>query len=229
MLGSVFKAYDVRALVPDPLNESLAWRIGFGAATYLLESAREAGHDGPGMRTIAVGRDPRPTSPALAAALIDGLRAAGASVIDLGMGDTPMVYFAVNHLACAGAIQVTASHNPVGYNGFKFCGVGARPVGSGTGLETIRAHGEAVDPEADRTDRGTLETRDIWADYARLIHGLLADEAPEGLESARGRPLKVVVDGSNGSAGVMVPGLFDDVAGLELVRLNFFLLRRSPR
>ena len=221
MLGSVFKAYDVRALVPDPLNEDLAWRIGFGAGIHLLEAALEAGHDGPMMRTIAVGRDPRPTSPALSAALIAGIRASGASVVDLGTGDTPMIYFAANLLDCAGAIQVTASHNPVGYNGFKFCGVGARPVGSGTGLEAIRAHGEAVDPGGERGEVGSLDSRDIWSDYARLIHRLLAEEAPGGLESIRGRPLKVVIDASNGSAGVMVPGLFDDVAGLELVKLNF--------
>ncbi|MCH2144837.1 MAG: phosphomannomutase/phosphoglucomutase [Phycisphaerales bacterium] len=222
MLGKVFKAYDVRAIVPKPLNTRLAWQIGHGAARYLVESAQEAGFDDPMMRHLAVGRDPRPTSPELGEALMAGIRAAGVSVIDLGVCDTPMIYFAVNHLACAGGIQVTASHNPVEYNGFKFCGIGARPVGSGSGLETIRELAALADPDrAQGTDEGRYETRDLWDAYARRLHGLLAEEAPEGLAATRGRPLKVVVDASNGSAGIMCPRLFDGLEGLEIVPINF--------
>jgi phosphomannomutase len=221
MLGKVFKAYDVRAIVPKPLTNRLAWQIGFGAARYLEETAQDAGFEDPMMRHVVVGRDPRPTSPALAEALIDGIRASGISVIDLGVTDTPMLYFAVNHLACAGGIQVTASHNPVNYNGFKFCGLGARPIGSGSGLELIREQAALVDPDRVKRSDGGCETRDLWDAYARRLHGLLAEEAPEGLAAVRGRPLKVVVDASNGSAGIMVPKLFDGIDGLEIVPVNF--------
>ena len=221
MLGKVFKAYDVRAIVPKPLTERLAWQIGFGAAVHLRESAQKAGFDDPMMRHLAVGRDPRPTSPRLSEVLIEGIRAAGVSVIDLGVVDTPMVYFAVNHLACAGGIQVTASHNPVKYNGFKFCGIKGRPIGSGSGLESIRDEAALVDPDRVTPGDGRSEARDLWDAYARRLHGLLAEEAPAGLAAERGRPLKVAVDASNGSAGAMLPRVFENLDGLEIVPLNF--------
>ncbi len=221
MLGKVFKAYDVRAIVPKPLTERLAWQIGFGAAMYLRESAQKAGFDDPMMRHLAVGRDPRPTSPRLAEVLIEGIQAAGVSVIDLGVVDTPMVYFAVNHLACAGGIQVTASHNPVKYNGFKFCGMKGRPIGTGTGLESIRDEAALVDPDRVDPGSGRSEPRDLWDNYAGRLHGLLKEEAPNGLDATRGRPLKVVIDASNGSAGAMVPKVFDGIEGLEIIPLNF--------
>lgn len=221
MLGKVFKAYDVRAIVPKPLSDRLVWQIGHGAARYLLESAREAGHDDPMMRNIAVGRDPRPTSPGLSEVLIDGMRTAGASVIDLGVVDTPMVYFAVNHLACAGGIQVTASHNPVKYNGLKFCGIKGRPIGSGSGLEKIRDEAALADRDRAPEATGRHEERDLWGPYAERLHALLAEDAPNGLAAARGRPIKVVVDASNGSAGVLVPRVFEGLDGLEIVPLNF--------
>lgn len=221
MLGKVFKAYDVRATVPKPLNERLAWQIGYGAAEMMLAAAADAGFDDPMMRHIAVGQDPRPTSPELTEALLQGIRDSGASAIELGVVDTPMVYFAVNHLACAGGIQVTASHNSVEYNGFKFCGLGARPIGSGSGLELIREQAALADQTRVQPKDGRSEPRDLWEPYAKRLRSLLAEELPRGLAAAHGRAVKVVVDASNGSAAVMVPKVFDDIDGLELVKLNF--------
>ena len=147
MLNKVFKAYDVRATVPDPLNESIARRIGFGAGRLLLQEAADAGRTGESARRVVVGRDMRPHSPGLVEALKAGLRAAGADVIDVGLVDTPFIYFAVNHIDAIGGIQTTASHNPIQYNGFKFSRLEAKPIGMGTGLESIQAYAEEDDGE----------------------------------------------------------------------------------
>lgn len=221
MLGKVFKAYDVRATVPEPLDERIAWQIGHGAARMLLQEAAEAGFDDQMMRTLAVGRDPRATSPGLKEALCTGIRAQGASVVDLGVVDTPMVNFAVNHLDCAGGIQVTASHNPAEYNGFKFFRRGGGPVGTGSGLEEIRSNAALAEEGGGTDNGGLLEERDLWDAYARLMHDRLALELPEGIASVRGRPLHVVIDASNGSAGVMVPRLFEGIEDLRITGLNF--------
>src|SRR5262245_12936187 len=106
MLGKVFKAYDVRATYPKPLNEKLAWQIGYAVAQYLTTEATEAGYDDPMMRHIVVGRDMRKSSPALSDALRHGIRDQGAHIIDVGKVDTPFVTFAINHLGCAGGVMV---------------------------------------------------------------------------------------------------------------------------
>ncbi|MEY4104394.1 MAG: Phosphomannomutase/phosphoglucomutase, partial [Planctomycetota bacterium] len=97
MLDRCFKAYDVRATYPEPLNEDGAWSVGFATARFLAERAAEQGLDSPGMRHVVVGRDMRRSSPSLAEALIEGMLDFGANVIDIGLVDTPAVYFAINH------------------------------------------------------------------------------------------------------------------------------------
>ena len=104
MLGRIFKAYDVRGTYPDLLNDRMAWQIGYGSARFLVESAQADGEATPMMRNIVVGRDMRESSPRLAEQLIAGIRAWGAHVIDVGMVDTPLISFAVNHLGCAGGV-----------------------------------------------------------------------------------------------------------------------------
>ena len=130
--ASIFKAYDIRATYPKPLNEKLAWQIGYAVAQYLTRQAEIEGHDDPMMRHVIVGRDMRPSSPPLSEALTRGIRDFGAHVIDVGMVDTPFVSFAINHVGCCGGVMVTASHNPVQYNGFKISKIAARPVGMTT-------------------------------------------------------------------------------------------------
>lgn len=214
MLNKVFKAYDVRATVPDPLNESVARRIGFGAARLLLEEAREAGRTGEAARRIVVGRDMRPHSPGLAAALKAGLRAAGADVIDVGMVDTPFIYFAVNHIDAIGGIQTTASHNPIQYNGFKFSRMLAKPIGMGTGLELIQSYAEEDDGTAQPV--GGETEMDLWSEYRTHVHRFLH---PDLLSGAR--TMKVVIDASNGMAGTFMPKVFGDVPGLEMTEINY--------
>ena len=101
MLGAVFKAYDIRGVYPDPLNENLAWRIGHGSASFLRDEAEAGGERQPMMRYLVVGRDMRTSSPSLAKSLEEGITAQGGSVIDIGLVDTPFVYFAINRLDCA--------------------------------------------------------------------------------------------------------------------------------
>ena len=107
---TVFKAYDVRAIYPEPLSEDIARKIGLSTGRLLLS---EAGGKG----AFVVGHDMRPSSQSLVLALKDGILASGADVIDVGLVDTPFVAFAVNHLGAIGGVQTTASHNPIQYNG----------------------------------------------------------------------------------------------------------------
>lgn len=216
MLGKVFKAYDIRATYPKPLNEKLAWQIGYGCAQYLIEQAVQTGHDEPMMRHIVVGRDMRKSSPKLADALKRGIRDFGAHVIDVGMVDTPFIYFAINHLGCCGGIQVTASHNPSNYNGFKVSKIGAKPVGMMTGLDDVRRYSAMADREKVSGKAGREEKRDLWEPYRRHVWRFLDASLIDGKCA-----LKLVIDASNGMAGTMIPKVFGDVPGLKITKLNF--------
>src|SRR5215469_2435071 len=110
MIDRIFKAYAVRAMYPTPLNEEMAWKVGHATAQFLKRSRQTLGPEQRVARedTMVVGRDMRPSSPDLARALIDGLRSVGMNVIDIGMVDTSMIYYAINHLDTVGGIQVTA-------------------------------------------------------------------------------------------------------------------------
>ena len=186
-LDRIFKAYDVRGVVPDELNEDVVRRIGSAFAAW-AEAPR-----------LAVGRDCRLSSPDLAAAFIDGAASRGVDVIDLGLASTDLLYFASGSLDAPGAM-LTASHNPPQYNGLKFCLAGAKPVGEDTGLREIRALAERDDyPRASR--RGTVRE-----------HGLLdayADHVLSFVEPAEIAPLTVVADTANGMGGLVVPAVFD--------------------
>ncbi len=216
MLGKVFKAYDIRATYPKPLNEKLAWQIGYATGQYLTTEAAEAGHDDPMMRHLVVGRDMRKSSPSLAKALKQGIRDFGAHVIDVGKVDTPFVTFAINHLGCCGGVQVTASHNPASYNGFKISKIQGKPVGMATGLEEIRRFAALVDREKLAPGNGREESRDLWEPYRQ--HVLRFVDPAIGTASRR---IKAVIDASNGMAGTTVPRVFGDVEGLEITRINF--------
>ncbi|HPG27584.1 MAG TPA: phosphomannomutase/phosphoglucomutase, partial [Myxococcota bacterium] len=123
----IFKAYDIRGVVPDELDARQAYAIGRAVAVFV------------GASPIAVGRDARVHSPELAGALVDGIRDEGCDVIDLGLVATPMLYFGVESLGARAGVMVTASHNPGEYNGFKICREHAIPVGEATGLKDIEA------------------------------------------------------------------------------------------
>jgi phosphomannomutase len=219
MLGRIFKAYDIRGTYPDLLNDTMAWQIGYGASKYLLNDAAAAGETTPMMHNIVVGRDMRSSSPTLTKQLIQGINDHGGDVIDLGMCDTSMIYFAVNHLDCAGGVMVTASHNPPNYNGFKVSKRGAKPVGEQSGLADIRKHAAMVDKATLVRQSGRTEQRDLWAPYTKHVRSFL-----EWPATAK---LKVVIDASNGMAGTMIPKIFGKggsmpvVPGLTIIEVNF--------
>ena len=166
---------------------------------------------------VVVGYDMRLSSPSLVSALKDGLLEVGCDVMDVGLVDTPFIAFAVNHLDAIGGIQTTASHNPaIQYNGFKICRAKAKPVGMGTGLEKIQAMAEGkVEPKMD-ISRGSESSMDLWDAYQQHVFTYLDPRIQSGEVVIR-----AAIDASNGMAGTMVPKLFRDIKGLELVEINF--------
>jgi phosphomannomutase len=201
-LGAIFKAYDVRGVVPDQLDDELARRIG-NAFVQVTKAP-----------TVVVGHDMRPSSPGMAGAFADGAARAGADVILIGLASTDQLYFASGHLGHAGAM-FTASHNPAQYNGIKMCRTHAQPIGMETGLAEIRdvvASGNVVTaPTA-----GSITEHSVLDAYAAHVLSL----AP-----ITGRKLKVVVDAGNGMAGLTAPAVFDRLGAdrIELVPMYFEL------
>ena len=152
---AIFKAYDIRGVVPSELDAEIAYGIGRATARFL------------GARELVVGRDARSHSPELCQALIRGVTDEGVSVIDLGLAATPMVYFAVAETGAGGGIMVTASHNPAEYNGFKICREKAIPIGEASGLKEIESLVDACASSSPASSRGTVEERDVRAGYAK--------------------------------------------------------------
>ncbi len=209
MNPAIFKAYDVRGLYPDELNEEDAWKIGCAAARFLpsLMTGYERGQGG---QTICIGRDMRTHSEPLMAATIEGVRSAGVDVINIGMIDTPQMYFAINHLSTCGGIQITASHNPAKYNGLKVSGRGAIPIGGDSGLKDIQHLAMAM-PHTKGNPTGRLKDEDLTAPYKRHVLQFL---------NPRVRDKKIAIDASNGMAGKMIPLLFSDVP-IKIIDINF--------
>ena len=195
---AIFKAYDIRGIVPDELDREQSYRIGRAVAHFIAASP------------IAVGRDARVHSPELANALVEGIRDEGIDVIDLGLVATPMLYFGVDALAAAGGVMVTASHNPGRYNGFKICRAHAVPVGEVSGLREIEALCETRANAAPAARRGQVGTHDVRAGYARHV-----------LAVGTHRPaLKVAIDCGNGMAGVGLEAVLAQLP-VEVVKLYF--------
>jgi len=211
MIDKVFKAYDIRGIYGDEIDEDLAWKIGHASAQFLrsLLSGYERGQAT--SNRLVLGRDMRPSSDPLAAAMMEGISAAGAGCVDIGLCDTPMVYFAINHLHTCGGIQVTASHNPIEYNGFKISGHKARPVGGNTGLNEIKHIVSTLRRMPISAALTPAQTMDLWDEYRSHVLKFL--HMP--------RKLKVVVDASNGMGGKMMPTIFGKVESIEMVPLNF--------
>jgi len=185
---SIFKAYDIRGVVPSELGAGAARQIGRATARVL------------GERLIAVGRDARTSSPQLADALVRGLCEEGVDVVDLGLVSTPMLYFAVEHLGVGGGIMVTASHNPAQYNGFKICREHAIPVSGASGLAEIGRVSAALNGPAGATPRGGVTQRDLRAAYVEHIRPLAPADCP---------PLRVAIDCGNGMGAVGLEPLLE--------------------
>ena len=209
-IEKVFKAYDVRGLYPEEIDEDLAWKIGHATAGFMRSLLSGYARGEASSNRLVVGRDMRPHSEPLVEALIEGVSSSGVRCVDIGLCDTPMVYFAINHLSACGGIQVTASHNPIEYNGFKISGLRARPVGRDTGLQEVQRLVSTLRRMPAGASVTPSQCLDLWDDYRKHVLGFLK----------LSRRLKVVVDASNGMGGKMIPAIFAD-ADVEIVPLNF--------
>jgi phosphomannomutase len=189
-LDPIFKAYDVRGTVPDQLDATIVESVGAAFARF----ARDEG--GPSGR-ILIGRDMRPSGVELSAAFAQGVTSQGVDVVELGLCSTDEVFFASGHLDSPAA-QLTASHNPAGYNGIKLCLAGARPVGEESGLLDIKA---MVASGMDTTSSpGAVTQRDVLDDFAAHVHSFVDVSALA--------PLRIVADAANGMGGLAAPAVF---------------------
>jgi phosphomannomutase len=213
-LDAVFKSYDVRGLVGSQVTQGLAWKVGFGTATYLMGLLPPESRAKPEEQWIVVGHDMRPTSADFAHTVGEGIRATGAGAILIGEVETPAVYYAVGSMKALGGVQVTASHNPITYNGFKITGTRCVPVGMGSGLEKIKGIVAGL-AGADRPPVGPLRQHDVSSGY--LLH----------VKKFAGKivPMKMALDTSNGMASKWVPSLLREYC-MEMETLN---LERAGR
>ena len=201
-LATIVKAYDIRGVVPDQLDERIAAAIGAAFA------------DVSGARRLVTAYDMRESGPVLAAAFAAGAASRGASVVEVGLASTDMLYFASGYLDLPGAM-FTASHNPARYNGIKLCRAGAVPVGQDSGLAEIRDRAQHYLDAGIVVEPVAVERVDVLADYARHLRSLV--------DLAGIRPLTVVVDAGNGMAGHTVPAVLGD-ASLDALPLTIMPL-----
>jgi phosphomannomutase len=188
----VFKAYDVRGIHAAEIDEDGARAVG-RAYVEQFEPKR-----------IAVGRDMRVSSPAMAAAVIEGASSAGAEVVDIGLVGTEMVYFAVGHLDLDGGIQVTASHNPKEYTGMKIVRRGAMPVGGDSGLQDIRDRALSESDTSEGQAPGRVREEDVLPGYVDKVLSFIDVDAID--------ERRVVIDAANGMAGVMLPPVLERIS-----------------
>lgn len=156
---SIFKAYDIRGLVPEQFDEDIARRTGRAFAEFL------------GAGRLVLGHDMRTHSPGIAGAVAEGITSAGCDVLDIGLASTPMTYHAIGSLECDGGLVVTASHNPGEYNGMKLCREGARPVSGVTGIAEIGAIVEAGGPDGEAPGGGSVTDAPYLDDYISWLAG----------------------------------------------------------
>jgi phosphomannomutase len=208
----VIKAYDVRGLVGEELDEQFVAEIG-GAFARLMRDERGEQGAPPARGKVVIGYDMRASSPSLADAFADGVIAQGLDVVRIGLASTDQLYFASGLLESPGAM-FTASHNPAAYNGIKLCRAGAKPVGKETGLSAISDEVIAGVPGFGGA-RGSITDRDVLADYGEFLRSLIS--------LAEMRPLTVAVDAGNGMAGHTAPAVLGPVPSITLSPLYFEL------
>jgi len=202
----VIKAYDIRGLVGEEIDEPFVTEVGAAFARLLCGEAQDT-------RRVVVGHDMRDSSPGLAAAFAAGVTGQGLDVVRIGLASTDQLYFASGFLDCPGAM-FTASHNPAAYNGIKFCRAGAKPVGRNTGLDAITEELITGVPPYNGPS-GTIVDRDVLTDYGEFLRSLV--------DLSGTRPLKVAVDAGNGMAGHTTPAVLGPIASITVQALYFAL------
>jgi phosphomannomutase len=207
---TIFQKEDIFGVYPDDLDEEAAWKIGYATARFLRSLLRGYQRGQANAQSLCVGRDMRTHSESLAQALIEGMNATGTNVIDVGMIDTPQMYFAINHLGTCGGVQVTASHNPAKYNGFRISGLKATPIGTDTGLKDIEHIASAL-PHTKATETASIKKCDLTEEYKYHVLKFINPYI---------KNLKIAIDASNGMAGKMIPAVFSDLP-IEILPINF--------
>ncbi|AYV21229.1 phosphomannomutase CpsG [Vibrio mediterranei] len=195
-----FKAYDVRGQLGEELNTNIAYRIGRAYGQFL-----KSNDDGD--KSIVVGGDVRLTSEELKLALSDGLMDAGVNVLDIGLSGTEEIYFATFHLGVDGGVEITASHNPMNYNGMKLVREGAKPISGDTGLRDIQTLAEE-NVFIDVKERGEYKKVNTLSDYTDHLMGYIT---PENI-----KPMKLVINSGNGAAGHVIDSLEERFKALNL-------------
>ncbi|HGM5417209.1 TPA: phosphomannomutase CpsG [Serratia liquefaciens] len=202
-----FKAYDVRGKLGEELNDDIAYRIGRAYGEFLKP------------KTIVLGSDVRLTSESLKLSLAKGLQDAGTDVIDIGMTGTEEVYFATSHLKADGGVEVTASHNPIDYNGMKLVREGSRPISGDTGLRAIQELAEKNQFPEPAATRGSYVRQDVLADYVQHVLSYVNVE--------NFKPLKLVINSGNGAAGHVIDAIEASLKALN-VPLEFIKVHHQP-
>ncbi len=210
-MAGIFKAYDIRGTYPDQLDETTAFRVGYHFRDLLDEEDLARGP------VVVVSRDMRSHSVPMSRALKDGLRARGVAVIDIGVADTPQNYFGIGHLGASGGIQVTASHNPAVYNGFKMSRRDAIPVSYDTGIDRLEELVTTSDVPIDLGPQADEEARLIFDEYSAHVLAELTATEPR---------LKLAADAANGMGTIYLPIL--EKLNVELVPLYFELDGNFP-
>ncbi|MES2205190.1 MAG: phosphomannomutase CpsG [Pseudomonadota bacterium] len=203
---SCFKAYDIRGKLGEELNEEIAYRIGRAFAQYFK------------LRCVAVGSDVRLTSPSLKMALANGLMDSGADVLDIGLAGTEEIYFASFHLKVDGGVEVTASHNPLDYNGMKLVLGGGKPVSGDSGLNEIKALAEQNEFHSVEK-KGIYQTISILEPYIKYLASYI--------DIPTQKPLKLVVNAGNGAAGHVIDALELEFKALN-IPINFIKINHEP-
>lgn len=210
-MAGIFKAYDIRGTYPDQVTEEIAFKVGYHYRELLDAQDLALGP------VVVVSRDMRDHSLPLSQSLKNGLRASGVDVIDIGIADTPQNYFAIGHLGASGGIQVTASHNPAKYNGFKLSRRQAIPVSWDTGIERLEGLVRNSDVATDTEPRAAETERSVFQEYVQHVCSHLDESTPR---------LKVAADAANGMAGIYGPIL--ERLNIEVVPLYFKLDGNFP-
>ena len=191
---SIFKAYDIRGIYPEELDEKTAERIGAAFARFL------------DAKTLVVGRDMRTMAPSIEAAAVRGITSTGCDVIRIGLSSTPMAYFAIATLPCDGGMNVTASHNPPEYIGFKLCREEARPLSGDTGIQKIRELVESGEELGGAEKPGKVTERDVREAYIEHVLSF-AEEI---------RPMTICVDYANGMGAYVIPRILERLPQLKV-------------
>jgi len=190
----IFRAYDIRGIWPEELDEKIAYRIARAFVCFLRENNKKKVLD------IAVGRDNRLSSPSLSQNFIEGIIDSGCNVIDIGLSTTPMLYFSVAHYGFDGGVEVSASHNPPEYNGFKLVREESRPISKITGIERIKKLVLANTSFLPNKKKGDVIKKNVLDDYSKFVF--------EGIQIKKIKPLRIVVDTANGVVGIVIPQIF---------------------